>query len=161
MPLSSNIQGRQIRGGELDPVVIVNAIDWTVQLQPNETLGSNDKTFTVPSGRLWQVLWIWVEYTSNATVGDRQLQVAFCDTEDDVIGQLRPNVVQAASLARRYMIGPSLANQAAFYDTDHIQTPMPPTIFLPAGYDVRIRDINEVSATDNMVIQMMIAWKVE
>jgi hypothetical protein len=131
---------------------------WTVTLVSEETLNDSDKTLTVPASTEYQLLSIYIEFQTTATVGDRQIQIDFRDGADDIIGQIRPNVVQAASLTRYYMIAPSLANQVAFYDTDHIQTPLPPTIFLPAGYDIRIRDNNAVdAAADDMILQVMVA----
>jgi len=148
--------------GEVDIAAggTVSVIDpWTITLQSDVTLADSDKVFTVPAGYLWQVLWAWVELTTTATVGDRQLEVDF-RSASDVIGQVRPNAVQAASLLRNYMIGPAIANQAAFYDTDHLQTPLPPTVFLPAGYSVRVFDNNAVDAAgDNMIVHMMVAQK--
>jgi len=112
----------------------------------------------VPVGYEYQVLWIWIELTTTATVGDRQLQVDLRDAADDVIGQVRVGAVQAASLTRYYMLGPALADLGAFRDTDYLMTPLPPTVFLPAGYDIRIFDNNAVAAAaDDMVIQMQVA----
>lgn len=132
---------------------------WTVAVQEDLTIPGSDKVITVPAGRLWQVLWIWIELTTDGTVGNRQLQVDFRSTVD-VIGQVRPNATQAASLLRNYMIAPAIANLTAFYDTDHLQTPLPPTVFLPAGYSVRVFDNNAVAvAGDNMLLHVMIAEK--
>lgn len=145
-----------ITGQPIDVTIVADTV-WTVGLQADEAVDDNDKTITVPADTEWQVLSIWVEYAADANPGTRQLQIDFRDGSDDVIGQQRPNDTQAASETRYYMFGPSLANLTAFYDTDHLQTPLPPTIFLPAGYDVRIFDNNNVSADDDMVIQMMVA----
>jgi hypothetical protein len=143
--------------GEPIEITVVGDSVWTVELQADETENDNDKTFTVPADTEWQVLWVWVEFAANGNAGTRQLQIDFRDGADDVIGQQRPNATQATGETRYYMFGPSLANLTAFYDTDHLQTPLPPTIFLPAGYDIRIFDNNNVSATDDMVIQVMVA----
>jgi hypothetical protein len=138
--------------------ILVAGDPWTVTLIADETADDSDKTITVPASTEYQVLTIYIEYTSTATANDRQIQINFLDGAGDVIGQIRPNVVQAASLTRYYMIGPSLANGVAFYDTDHIQTPMPPTIFLPATYAIRIYDNNAVdAAADDMILQVMVA----
>lgn len=131
---------------------------WTLTLIADETLNDSDKTLTVPANTEYEVLWIYIELATTATVGARQIEIDFRDTADDVIGQIRPNATQAASLTYYYMVAPALANQPAVYDTDHLQTPLPPTIFLPAGYDIRIFDNNAVdAAADDMVIQMMVA----
>lgn len=160
MPRSTSIVSRQVRGGSIDPVAIVRDDAWAVTLYPEEVIGGADKTITVPPGYLWQVLWIWIELATTVVAGNRQLQIDFRDGADDIIGQIRPNAIQTALLTRNYMIGSALANQTAFYDTDYIQTPMPPTIFLPEGFDIRIHDNNNTSENDVMILQVMVASKV-
>jgi len=137
--------------------ILVTDNEWTTALVSEETLNDSDKTLTVPADTEYQVLWLYLEFTTTATVGDRQIQINILDGAADVIGQIRPNTTQAASLTYYYMIGPSLANQVAVYDTDHIQTPLPPTVFLPATYALRIFDNNAVAAAaDDLVIQMAV-----
>jgi hypothetical protein len=131
---------------------------WDVVTVSDETADDSDKTITVPARYEYQVLWIWIELTTTATVGDRQLQIDLRDAADDVIGQVRVGAVQAASLTRYYMLAPALADHGAFRDTDYLMTPLPPTVFLPAGYDIRIFDNNAVAAAaDDMVVQMQVA----
>jgi len=131
---------------------------WEILLVSDEAVDDSDKTITVPAGYEYQVLWIWIELATDATVGARQLQIDLRDAADDVIGQFRPGVTQAASLTRYYMFGPSLADLLGFRDTDYLMTPMPPTVFLPAGYDIRIFDNNAVAAAgDDLVIQLSVA----
>lgn len=131
---------------------------WEIRTIPDEQGNDSDKVLTVPTGYEYQILWIWVELSSDAIAGNRQLQIDFRDAANDVIGQIRVGVVQAANLTRYYMFGPALADHGAFRDGDYLMTPLPPTVFLPAGYDIRIWDNNAVSvAGDDMVVQMQIA----
>lgn len=142
-------------------------LDINLALQPNyrmdfyleseETLNDSDKTITVPAGQIYWIEWIWVELTTDATVGARQLEVQFRDNAADVIGVIVPGVTQAASLTYNYMIGPALADHLGVRDGQYIMTPMPPTVFLTAEEDVRIFDNNVVSAAgDDMIIQMKV-----
>ena len=131
---------------------------WSLVLRSDETADDSDKTFTVGANTEEQVLWIWVELTSDATVGDRQIVVELQDSAADVIGQWRAGAVQAASLTRYYCFAPSNADLMAFRDTDYLMTPIAPTIILPSGYIVRVYDNNAVAAAaDDMVLQMMVA----
>ena len=133
---------------------------WVLGLQSDETADDSDKTLTVPAGYEWQVLWIWIELTTTAAAGNRQIEIQLRDGADDIIGDFRAGAVQAASLTRYYMFGPALADLTAFRDTDYLMTPLPPTVFLSAGYDIRIFDNNAVAAAaDDMVIQMMVAQR--
>lgn len=146
-------------GVAVGPANPVHAVDtWEIVLVSHETENDSDKEYTLPAGYIYQVLSIRVEYTSTATVGDRQLALQLLDTDDDVVEEYRPHLTQAASLTYNYQFAPGLAQDTAIYDTDHCTTPLPPTFIIPAGYDLRIYDNNAVAAAaDDMVIQMRLA----
>lgn len=129
---------------------------WRPYLYAEETLNDSDKSIAVPLYNEWQILWIWVELATTATVGDRQLVVEIQDAANDVVAQVaRARVVQAASLTRYYMFGPSLSIDGAFYDTDYLCTPIPPSLILQYGYQIRVYDNNAVdAAADDMIVQM-------
>ena len=155
--VNANIQVADVDVGAANPVPVSD--DWRVSLQADETADDSDKTFTVPASTEWQILWIWVEYTSTAAAGDRQLEIQVQDAAADVIANLaRAGVVQAASLTRYYQFGPGLADLGAFRDTDYLTTPIPPTTILQAGDILRIYDNNAVAAAaDDMICQVKIA----
>ena len=63
-----------------------------------------------------------------------------------------------ATSAMRTRFAPGLPDLTAFRDTSYLQTPLPPSLILPAGYDVRVYDNNAVDASaDDMVVQMVVA----
>jgi len=139
-----------------EPVEVVDT--WSPLLIPDETANDSDKSFTVPANYMYQVLWIWVELTSDATVGNRQMTIELQDNAADVIGRWKAGAVQAASLTRNYCFGPSNADLTAFRDTTFLMTPIPPTVVLPAGYIIRVYDSAAVAAAaDDMVVQLMVA----
>ena len=111
----------------------------------------------MPAGYEYQMLFVYVEYTSTATVGARQLELQIRDAGDTVIGQVRPGVTQAASLTYYYMFAPSLADLTAARDTDFIMTPFPPTVFLPERYNIRVYDNNTVDANDDFNFHLHVA----
>jgi len=139
------------------PVTLINATDWQIWHVSDLTLNQNSKVLTVPAGYEYQVLFLFVEYISNATAGNRQIVVDIRDQADAVIGRVVAGATQAASLTRRYMFGPSLADLGAFRNTTYLMTPFPPTIFLPAGYDLRVYDTAAISATDDFTVQLHVA----
>jgi hypothetical protein len=124
--------------------------DWQIRMYRDLAANDNDKTITVPANHQWQILSIYVVYASSADAGTRQLQIDFAGTRQlqidfrDQTGvtlfEQRPNATQAVDETRRYSIGPSMANLTSFYDTDHLQTPLPPTIFLDAAWSIRFFD---------------------
>lgn len=141
---------------------IVNTLDsWRVSLIAEENLNDSDKIITtVPASSEMQVLWIWIELTTAADVGNRQIVVEIQDPANDVVAQVRAGIVQAASLTRYYMFASSLADMTAFRDTDYLMTPLPPTLVLRAGDQVRVYDNNAVAAaTDDMIVQMQVATR--
>ena len=130
--------------------------EWAPSLQSDENANDSDKTIAVTSSYEWKIQWIWIEFTSTATVGDRQIVIEIQDAATDVIFQMRAGAVQAASITRYYLFAPMGAEITAFRDTDYLYAPMPP-IHLPASYVIRIYDNNAVdAAADDMIIQMMV-----
>ena len=51
------------------------ATAWRITTTKDENLNDSDKLFTVPENTEWQILSIWVEYTSTNTPGVRQLEI--------------------------------------------------------------------------------------
>jgi hypothetical protein len=137
------------------PLPVVDT--WEIVTISRETLVTNVEVIPVPAGFEWQVLWIWVEYIADVTANARQLEIQLRDAADDVIGGVRVGTTQPTNSTRYYMIAPAMADLTAFRDTDYLMTPLPPTVFLPAGYDIRIFDNNNISANDGMIVQMQVA----
>ena len=140
----------------------VNSIDsWRVSLVSDETTNDSDKDiYDCPADTEAQVLWLWIELTTTATVGDRQLVVEIQDSAGDVIAQFRAGAVQAASLTRYYQFAASMADLTSFRDTDYLMTPLPPGLLLQAGDQLRVYDNNAVAAAaDDLVCQMQIATR--
>ncbi len=145
-------------GSGFSSLTVLPSDPYTSGLHPDEASDDSDKTFIVPASKVWQVLWIWIELITTATVGNRQMMIEILDSADDVILQVRAGAVQAASLTRYYLFAPGMMDLAVFRDTDYLATPLPPTLILPAGFKIRVADKAAVAAAaDDMVIQMQIA----
>jgi hypothetical protein len=131
---------------------------WRVALQADETANDSDKTFTVPASTEWEILSIWIELSTTATVGNRQIVVEMQDSTGDVIGKFLAGAVQLASLAREYEFAPMVQLMTAFVGT-YLSFPLPP-YFLSAGEKVRVYDSAAVdAAADDMIVQMKIATR--
>jgi hypothetical protein len=130
---------------------------WSPLLQAYEGLNDSDKSIIVTSGYEWKIQWIWIELTTTASAGDRQMVLEIQDAATDVVFQMRAGAVQAASLTRYYLFAPMGAEITSFRDTDFLYVPLPPVIHLPASYVIRIYDNNAVdAAADDMVVQMLV-----
>mgnify|MGYP001080713089 CR=1 FL=1 len=160
------LSDRPIRGGSLDPVVVVGTIDpttgeisstgevaisevWRLRTVSSTSADDSDKTFTVPDDQEWQILWVYIQYTSTATVGNRQLTLRALSDGGTTLMQVKAGIVQAASLTRYYTFAPSLADLTAFRDTSYLMTPLMPTFFLSAGQQLQILDSAAIAAARN------------
>lgn len=135
----------------------VSSHSWSVRYEDDESLNDNDKTFTVTAGMVWHLLAARVEFTSDATVGNRQLELRILDAANDTQWSVVPDLVQAASLTYNYNFGPSMSDLDAVRDTTWVSTPFPPTLILPAGSQINIFDNNNVAAGDDMIVHLLIA----
>lgn len=128
---------------------------WSNNLEQDLDADLSVKVFTVDANTRWKIDSIYVDYTSTADVGDRQLSVEFLDSSNAVLLQIRLPVTQAASLQRFYNIARGLPAQDAFYDTDVIMFPLP-DIELTAGWKIKVYDINAVAAAaDDMEVTII------
>ena len=130
---------------------------WRVAVAADTTADDSDKTFTVPAATEWQVLGVLVDYVSTAAAGNRQLSVQVLDGSDNVLGETRAGVVQAASLTRRYDFAIGNPDDAAFRDTTLLQVALPARM-LAAGWKVRVYDKAAIAAAaDDMTVRLTYA----
>ena len=130
--------------------------EFELVLQADEAADDSDKVLTVPDFAVWRLQSLWVELTSSADVGNRQLEVQIRDDSDDVVARFVAGAGKAASLTRHYLFAPGVPDLTAFRDTDLISNPIP-DVYLPAGWDIRIFDNNAVAAAaDDMIVQAVV-----
>ena len=145
-------------GGSASPLLgsrlVTPVLDPAVQ--SDVANDDSDKTFTVPANTHWHVLWIRVVLTTTATGGTRQLEVAARDASDVVLLTIRAGATQIESLGRGYNFYPGAPLDSAFI-VDNINVPLPNDLWLPAGFDLRVRDNAAIAAAaDDMTVQMMV-----
>ncbi len=176
------ITDRPILGGALTPIIIAGSVDsagnivstpgsdvatalvvseeWRVNTVADIAVDDSDKTFTVPAGQEWQILFVWVVLTSTAAVGNRQMTIRAMTSGGAIIASLKAGAVQAASLTRNYLFAPSLADLTSFRDTSFLMTPMMPTMFLSAGQQLRVLDSGAIAAAaDDMLVYIQYAYR--
>lgn len=148
-----------LSGGDQNPDRPAVVTDqWRVSALSDLTLNDNDKTFTVPANTEYQILWIWVEFTSDGNAGDRQLEIEVQNSGADVVANwARAGIVQITGLTRNYLFAPAVADLTIFRDTDYLSNPIPGTPFLKAGDILRVFDNNNVAAGDDMIVHIQIA----
>lgn len=125
-------------------------------LVADENLNDSDKLLSVLGNTEWIVKWVWVELTTTAVAGNRQITIEIQDAAADVIGVIKAGVAQAASLTYNYLFAPHVSDLTAVRDSTYVMTPMPEWI-LPASYGVRIWDsFARDPAADDMIVQMQV-----
>ena len=149
-------------GQLLSEISIAGTVDvadgWDVIPLSDVTANNSNKLFAVPSGYMYQILWIYVELTSTATAGNRNLAVATVNNAGIQTFEVRCGATQAASLTYNYSFGPSLADLTAARDTTFVMTPIPPTILLLPLWQLRVWDQNAVAAgADDMNVYVVVA----
>ncbi len=123
--------------------------------------GNADNSLTVPAGYEYQLLYVSLEaFVTTATVGNRQVELAWYNQFGQRLGRVLPGVTQAASLAYSYMFAPSLADLTAARDTTYVMTPLPPTILLREGDSVRLWDNKSINKPqDSMTFVIAYAYR--
>lgn len=115
----------------------------------------SDKSFTVTTGKRWIINTIWVELTTTAGAGNRQMTVEVQSAAGDVLYQVRAGAVQGASGTRYYLFATSVSDLTSFRDTDWLSTPLPAPMEIEAGEILRVYDKTAVAATaDDMVVHV-------
>lgn len=100
--------------------------------------------------------WFHLIYTSDATVGNRQIRAELLDIDDNIVYDISAGAVQAASLAYHYNYLPGIYRETSFINGE-IQVPFPMFLVVPATYKLRIRDVNNVSSGDSISV----TWSAE
>lgn len=154
-PVVGNVDAElEINGNPIsnaNPVPVTDAVDWEIIQVRDATANDNDKTFTLPLGYQYHILSIYVIFVAGAGA-DRQLQVDFRDSSNNIFFELRPQVVIPATTTYIYAIGPSMADDFGIRDAEYVSVAMPPTMIMNAAENIRVRDNNNVLATDDMTV---------
>ena len=103
--------------------------------------GTNSVELTGDSNQ--KILGIGIKLVSDATVGNRQIEVEVY-SGSDIYAKISAGAVQAASLTRRYFFGPGLEREAAFV-TDNLLAALSSVFILPKDFTLKIYDSTNVS----------------
>lgn len=123
-------------------------IDYVPTAVQDQAVGS-DKTFTVPAGEEWELVQLYAQVLTTATVGNRLTTVEVQDDNSVLLSKIAANAVQAASLDVGYNFAPGLQDQPAIVGKD-INTAHPASVLGP-GYKLRAYDQNAVDLSGDTV----------
>lgn len=116
----------------------------------------SNKTFTVPTGYIYEILYGQITMVTSGTAGNRQMVIQILDDEDVEVATIRAGAVQAASTTRYYEFVQGVPRETSFVD-DSINVAIPDEFIALPGYDIVIKDIDAIAATtDDMTVQLMV-----
>jgi len=118
----------------------------------DETTG-NDKVISVPAGRRWQILWIFCNFQTTATVGNRLLLLEIRDRNNDVRYKERAPNTQSESDNLDYVFAPGYVRGTT---TGQYMACLPCLTVLGHGWDIRIRDAYNVDANDTLKVYVVV-----
>ncbi len=155
----------EVLGDDSQPVIVQGTMlvddGWTVEAIAGS--GTANRSWEVPEGRLWQPLFLAVKLVTDATAGNRELQVQVERSGMAFAAILaRAGTVQAASTTRYYLFGagtPDLTTMRGTASANWLSTPLPVTTILQGGDRLRLLDVANVSANDAMDVWLQYAWK--
>jgi len=118
-------------------------------------LNDSAKTLTVPTGEIWELYSIYVDYTCSADAGNRQLNLTMQTTNAAVIAYIHALNVMIADAHEYFHFGVNVGSVTEPVATFHC-LPLP-AVSLPAGSVIRIMDIATIAgAADDMVIRALV-----
>jgi hypothetical protein len=122
----------------------------------DSSANDSDKSFTVPDGEMWKLVFANVVLVTSAAVGNRQIRFSVADPNGNDVGYISAGAVQAASLTRSYGFMQGIYRETTFVDA-MIQVPIPIDLYLPAGSSIRFYDSAAIAAAaDDMTISFLV-----
>lgn len=129
---------------------------WTRDAVANDS----DKSFTVPTGKIWALKFIEATIVTTATVGDRLLSVGITNGANYVFTGLNTASIAASKAATIFLVPAFGAVSTSghrrldnFGGSDVGNDFTLPELFLPAGYVIRIWDSAAIdAAADDLTI---------
>ena len=126
------------------------------ELISDTSMNDSNKTLTVPSGQIWEVLWIDAELACTSTVGNRTIGLNIRDDSNVIILGYQARTEVAAGGTDTFLWAPGVPDQDTGNDPERSYR-LPNTVLLPAGFNIHIRDSSGIDAdADDLHIHMMV-----
>jgi len=139
-------------------VIPGGTVKWTRDAAANDS----DKSFTVPAGKVWELISMTSELHTSATVGNRYLGIRITNGTNDIMNTIITAVVVASKYAglRIFFGAPVAPSTTAFIRLDEATAPQDLTnsvgvgrVSLTAGCVVRIYDVSAIdAAADDLTV---------
>jgi len=117
-------------------------------------INENSKVQTVPSGKTWVLQFLTIKYISEAGGSARQLAIEIGDGTN-LLWPKNFGATQAGGLTRNYYAASDLPDDNAFDSDGRIRMQLEAHV-LPAGYTVKVYDVDNRDATDDMELRLIV-----
>jgi len=114
----------------------------------------NEKSFTVPSSKLWMLRGAFVRVVCDGTAGNRELQITLNDDAENV-GNIVHSIAMTASNTYFWHLTPYL-NQTAFNADLRIFGGFFPNLTMEEGDVLKVLDLNDVSSSDTWSVTLFV-----
>jgi len=132
---------------------------WRLSIVENTNMDSSDKEFVVPPDTELQILWAWIEFTSTATSGSRQVEIQLTDSSNNIIGKWQAGATQSENSTCKYLFGMVVPDLTSFRDSNYLMTPIPSSTFLSVGQKIRIWDNKSIDyLADDMIVRLQYSY---
>lgn len=119
-----------------------------------EAHGTNAYTYTCPANRILILRHVRIQYTSDATAGDRKLRVRSRAGGISLRFQVYSQVTQPASSTYHYECNPKISASSTAAESVNVVKIWIPEIKLRPNDTLEVIDINNISASDSMIVHI-------
>jgi len=128
-----------------------------------EDLTDNDsnKIISIPANTRYKLLSLYVEYEASSTTGNRNVEVRFRNSDNEVFLDIRMNPAITAGSFRRLNFYPGAGNTFDQFEGGSGYMSMS-SLIMPGGCDIHILDTGAIDvSSDKMLIYLLVQeWTV-
>lgn len=119
----------------------------------------NDKIITVPTNETWKLLGVYIRFSTSGDAGLRVLRLSVRNPSDGILVLVEWSENQSVSVSKSYVAAPDMR---AIDDVTGVVlfTPLP-HMRLGPGFDIRVFDTIDVSASDTINMSVNITRDTE
>lgn len=137
------------------PVINLKIPPKIVHFKPTEA--ELDNGITVPSGKKWRIIALWIQWTSDANAGNRQIFVDFYEPTPSVQSiSVESRNFQIASKVIRYSFFIGAGDPVGAANAEAQSLPLPQDFFLTAGGQIFAGDREGIAVGDAALSRLVV-----
>lgn len=117
------------------------------------TANDSDKSWVIPTGQCWKILWAHLILATTGTAGARQIRMEVTNGAGTIVYiDAHAGATQTASQTRQYTFVQGLYRATTFVDND-LEVLLPPDLYIPEGNVLRFYDSAAIdAAADDLTV---------